>query len=53
MTAALQWTPLLVAVAIGVTIGNHIRAARYRRAADIGYRDGFPTGRLTRGAGSR
>lgn len=37
-----------LALLIGITIGNHIKAARYRRAVDIGYRDGHRTGRLTR-----
>lgn len=40
--------PTLVAVLIGISLGNRIRAARYRRAVDIGYGDGFHTGRLHR-----
>lgn len=41
-------TALLVAVLIGIKLGNHIKAARSRRLVDIGYHDGFTTGRLTR-----
>lgn len=37
-----------VAVSIGIMLGNQIRATRYRRAVDIGYRDGFYTGMLSR-----
>lgn len=36
------------AVFIGVFLGGRIRAARYRRAVDIGYHDGFYAGRLSR-----
>lgn len=39
-----------VAVFIGVLLGSRIRVARYRRAIDIGYHDGFYTGRLTHGS---
>ena len=39
---------LTIAVLIGITLGNQIKAARFRRAVDLGYRDGFHTGQLTR-----
>ncbi len=40
-------TGRLLAALVGITIGNHIRAARSRRLVDIGYRDGHHTGRIT------
>lgn len=40
-------TGRLLAALIGVTIGNHLRARRSRRIADIAYRDGHHTGRIT------
>lgn len=39
---------IVLAALIGITLGNHIKAARYRRAVDLGYHDGFHDGRVTR-----
>jgi len=40
-------TGRLLTIALGVALGNHIRAARSRRLVDIGYKDGHHTGQTT------